>query len=115
MPKEREEQFAEILNEALDSGLLLLGESARKAIYFHLKKDFSITKENAAGRMEAFARGLESIFGAGALVIERSILNVLYSKLELSYENNEDSGFVESLKRARDEWLNKVRLDVSLI
>lgn len=86
---------------------MLLGESARKAVYFHLERDYSITREKVPENIEAFVNGLESIFGAGALVIERSILDNLHSKLGLKHEEKKDCKFIDSLNRAKEIWLNK--------
>jgi len=102
---QNEGQFAKILIEATDHGLLVLGESARKSIYFHLEKDFSLTKEKIPENTEAFAKGLASIFGAGALVIEKAILESLHSKLGLRYEEKTNSRFTESLRKAKENWL----------
>jgi len=102
-----EDQFTKTLIEAVDCGLQLFGESARKAIYFHLERDHSITREKVPENIEAFVNGLENIFGAGALVIERSILRNLHSKLGLQYEEKKNFTFIDSLNRAREMWLNK--------
>jgi hypothetical protein len=105
MPQTKD-QFAKILIESVDYSLLLLGESARKAVYFHLERDYSITREKVPENIEAFVNGLESIFGAGALVIERSILNNLHSKLGLEHEEMKNFRFIDSLNRAKEIWLN---------
>jgi len=101
-----EEEFAKILMEAIDYGLVFLGESARKAIYFYLESDYSLTKEKVPENAEAFVNGLENIFGAGALVIERAILRNLHSKLGLKYEENKNCRFIEYLKKTKEIWFN---------
>ena len=40
------------LLDAVDSGLLVLGENSRKAIYFHLEKTFKIKREEIAQKFE---------------------------------------------------------------
>jgi len=106
------DQFAKILIESVDYSLLLLGESARKAVYFHLERDYSITREKVPENIEAFVNGLESLFGAGALVIERSILDNLHSKLGLKYEEKKNFIFIDSLNRAKEMLLNEQRRKV---
>jgi hypothetical protein len=105
-----DEQFAKILIEAVDSGLLILGESSRKAILYHLEKDYSVTKEKIPERMEAFMEGLQSIFGAGALVIERSISERLYSELGVKYEEKKRCRFVDCVKQAKKMWSESSRM-----
>lgn len=103
------EEFAKILIEAVDYGLRILGESSEKAIFYHLEKDYFITKRKVPEHPEAFRKGLESIFGAGAIVIERSILEYLYSKLGLKHEENRNLRFVDSLNKAKEMWLENHR------
>lgn len=99
-----EDQFKKILIESIDHALLILGTSIQKSIYFHLKKDYSLTRENIPENMEAFSNGLKSIFGAGGLVIERLILENLCLKLGLKYEKKKNFRFIEGLNRAREAW-----------
>lgn len=105
-----EDEFAKVLIEAVDYGLRILGESSRKAILYHLEKDYSITRAKIPERTESFAKGLEGIFGAGSLVIERSILKCLYSKLRLEYEEKKNRRFIDSLSKAKEMWLENLRI-----
>lgn len=78
------------LLESVDSGLLVLGENSRKAIYFHLEKTFKIKKEEIALKFEEFKEALENIFGPGAEVIKAVIAKELRAKLDLDFEEKED-------------------------
>jgi len=102
-----QESFEEILIEAVDSGLLILGESARKSIYFHLDRDFSLQKQKIPENPEALENALESIFGVGALVIEISILKNLTAKLGLEFEERKSFNFTDSVNKVRKMWLSK--------
>lgn len=104
-----EDEFAKVLIEAVDYGLQVLGESSRKAIFYHLEKDYSIARGTIPEHTEAFAKGLEGIFGAGSRVIERSILKCLCSKLGLEYEENRNDGFIDFLNKAKEMWLENPR------
>ena len=97
-----EERFKQVLLEAVDEGLLLLGESSREAIYFHLQNMVSLKKEDAPNRPEALVKGLEKIFGAGARAIEKLILKSLYQKLGAKYEEKRNSQFEDYLNDARE-------------
>lgn len=92
--------FREVLLEAVDDGLLILGESGRKAIYFHLQNMHSLEREDIPDRTEAFVEGLRKIFGLGAEVIEKAVIKSLFSKLGINYEEKKNYGFLEYLNNA---------------
>ena len=98
---QKEDQWAQLLLEVVDEGLLILGESARKSIYFHLQSTYSLAREDIPNKPDVFAEGLRKIFGAGAKVIEESIVKILYSKLEIEYEERKNTCFVDYLNDAR--------------
>lgn len=94
--------FKEALFEAIDEGLLTLGESGKEAIYFHLQNLFSVKRGDVLDRPEIFVEGVRKIFGVGAEVIERSIVKSLYRKLGLKYEEKEGYGFLAYLSDAKE-------------
>jgi len=95
--KEKGKNFEKLFTEAVDEGLKTLGESGRQAIFFHLERSYSVKKYDIPKRPEAFAEGLEKIFGAGASVLQKIILENLYSKLGLRYEDKKDYTFADYL------------------
>jgi hypothetical protein len=102
--EERMDEFRSYLLEAVDEVLLNLGESVRHAIYWHLKKIGSIGRDEIPDRPRDFASALEGIFGFGAEVLEGSIVERLYSKLGLKFEEIEGEGFPEYLEEAKRRW-----------
>ena len=100
--KEKKRDFEKLFIEAVNEGLETLGESGKHMIFFHLDKSYSVKKHEILEKPEAFARGLEKIFGAGASVLERLILKSLYSKLGVDYENVEPRPFVDYLNYVRE-------------
>lgn len=94
------EVFKRALMEAIDEGLLMLGENGREVIYFRLKQSYALKKEDIPGHPEIFVKCLRSIFGAGAEVIERSIIKSLYSKLGMEFNVKKGFGFLEYLNEA---------------
>lgn len=92
--------FKKVLLEALDEGLSTIGESARKAIYFHLQNLYSLKREEIPDNPKAFVEGLRKIFGLGAEVIEKAVIKSLYSKLEIKFEERKGYGFIEYLTYA---------------
>ncbi len=99
---EKEKDFEKLFIEAVDEGLGTLGESGKHMIFFHLDKSYSVKKHEIPKKPEAFARGLERIFGAGASVLEKLILRSLYSKLGLEYEDVESRPFVDYVNWVRE-------------
>jgi hypothetical protein len=99
---EKEKEFEKLLIEAVDEGLETLGESGKHMIFFHLDKSYSVKRHEIPKKPEAFAIGLEKIFGAGASVLERLIVKSLYSKLGLDYEDVESRPFVDYVNHVRE-------------
>jgi len=99
---EKEKDFEKLFMEAVDEGLETLGESGKHMIFFHLDKSYSIKKHEIPKKPEAFAKGLEKIFGAGASVLEKLIVKSLCSKLELKYEDIESRPFADYVKYVKE-------------
>lgn len=94
-----ENRWKQALLDAVDEGLLLiLGDSGRKATYFHLQHMYSLSREDIPYNPAVFASGLEKIFGAGAKVIEESIVKSLYCKLGIKYEKKKGARFGDYLQ-----------------
>ncbi|MEM0008300.1 MAG: hypothetical protein QXR89_08600 [Candidatus Bathyarchaeia archaeon] len=107
MMTQRTEVFKKALVEAIDEGLLMLGENGREVIYFRLKQSYALKKEDIPGYPEIFVECLRSIFGSGAEVIEKAIIKSLYSKLGLEFHVKKDFGFLECLNEARKAFEEK--------
>ena len=73
----------EALLEAIDSGLLFLGENSRKVIYLHLEKNLKIRREEIALKFEEFKKALEDMFGSGAELINTVIIKELQTRLDV--------------------------------
>jgi len=103
---EKEKDFEKLFIEAVDEGLETLGESGKHMIFFHLEKSYSIKRHEIPKNPEAFAEGLEKIFGAGAAVLEKLIVKNLYSKLGLKHEDIESrrpfAYYVKYVKETND-------------
>jgi len=94
--------FDKTLLEAVDCALLSLGETPRKAIYYHLNKSFKLQRKEIPEDADEFSQALNTIFGPGAEVIEKIIVKNLYSKLNLSFEEKTRLGFVDYISLARE-------------
>ena len=94
--------FDKLVLEAVDEGLKVLGESGRQMLFFHLENSYSIKKPDIPRKPEAFAEGLEKIFGVGSFIIEKLIIESLCSKLGLKYEEKRDYSFRDYLKEVKE-------------
>jgi len=70
--------------ECVNAGLQTLGESAKNSIYFYAKKDFGLNKTEIPEKPQAFSVALTSIFGGGAKIIERSIVQKMSQTFKLN-------------------------------
>ena len=89
------------LTEAVHEGLSSISPSIPPVVFFYLKKDGSIQSDCLIEDLEAFEGGLKKIFGFGAKVIEKKILEVLYIKLQVTMEIKDDFKFAEEVKNAQ--------------
>jgi hypothetical protein len=103
------DQFRKALLEAVNEGLLALGESARHAIYSHLERRGSIRREEVPDRLGDFASALEGLIGAGAKVLEKAMVKRLYSKLGLAFKEVEGYGFLDYVEDAKRQWQGKAK------
>jgi len=103
--------FNKLLLEAVDEGLSSLGESSKQAIYFHLEKSFSVKKKEIPSKIEAFAYGIEKIFGLGANFLETLIVKRLYKNVGQSFKwpESKDLTFIEHVAVAKRSFLLKKR------
>lgn len=117
-PKNREIEiermnFEEALLEAIDEGLSLLGESSKKAVYFHLEKAFEINRETIPHKIEDFVSALEKIFGTGAKIVEIQIMKCLFKKVGCNfthYPQKKSLTFIEYIAAVKLEKENYEKL-----
>lgn len=99
-----QKSFNKILAEAIDDALSSLGESVKQVIYFHLKENFHLPKEEIPDRVEEFSECLEKIFGPGANFIKILIMKKLYKylgKLSFYWDSSKEFTFTEYVEIAR--------------
>ena len=81
----------------------VFGNEATYLIYQHLENNYALRQDDVADRIELFARGLEDFLRSGAYVIERRILEDIYSsygllrRLELE-RTREECDFVSQMR-----------------
>jgi hypothetical protein len=99
--QEEGKEFEELFIEAVDEALKTLGENGRQTVFFLLEKSYSLKRQEIPRKPETFAAELEKIFGAGALVLQKLVLESLYPKLGLKYEDKRDYTFADYLNKVK--------------
>lgn len=95
-------RFSSTLLEAVDEGLLILGnENVRRATYYHIEKRHGVKREDIPDKLENFHKALEDLFGVGVKIIERRIARNIYDKLGLSFREDENWTLADYIKEAR--------------
>ena len=79
-------EFDDILRDSVDEAFSSLGETVKKSLYFHLQKNFLISKRDIPRRVEDFSDALERIFGSGAKHLELLVMKNLYVKVNCRYK-----------------------------
>jgi hypothetical protein len=101
----KEEKISKIIDNVLKQ---VFGEEATHLIYRHLENNYSLKRNEIAEKIEVFAAGLEEFLRSGAYVIERKILEDIYSnygllrRLELE-RVEEENDFVSQVKSLMQE------------
>jgi len=90
--------------EAIDTVLRkLFGDEATLIIYKYLENRYSLRKDEIVEKIDVFAKGLEEILRSGAYIIEKTILEDIYSSYgltrRLEFERRRDKhDFVNQMK-----------------
>jgi len=97
---EKEDKISRIIDIVLRQ---VFGEEATRLIYKHLESKYRLKRNEIAERIEVFAAGLEEFLSSGAYVVERKILEDIYSNCgllrRLELEQVQDaSDFVSQMK-----------------
>ena len=87
------------LMECVDEGLNLFGSNIRYTIYWRMTILNNIPREGILVNPEAFVRGIESIFGAGASRIEAAIVDKIKRRFNL--QTLETTSFPELIHQIR--------------
>jgi len=77
----QQENFDQLLLDAVDEGLSGLGEAGKASIYIHLEGLFNIRKQEIPNKLDGFSNALRRIFGLGARNLEILIMKSLHEKL----------------------------------
>jgi hypothetical protein len=100
----KEDKISKIIDKVLRQ---VFGDEAAVLIYRHLENNYSLGRDEVAEKIDVFAAGLEEFLRSGAYVVERKILEDIYSnygllrrlELERVQEENDFVSQVKSLMR----------------
>ncbi len=102
--------FDQILLEAIDDSLQILGEEPKLAVYQYLSTMQSLDRNDIPGRLEDFQSGLKNALGGAARVVERLILRRLFQKIGSPFKESSEYEFVDHIAEAQRRFdLNKQR------
>ncbi len=86
-----------IVLETIDEVLSFLGETPKDEIYFHLWKDFGISRKKIPDNLSGFSDALGKLLGEGAKLLEISFMKKLQTKTKTIHEWNEPDWIVPEL------------------
>lgn len=72
----KEDKVSKIIERVLTQ---VFGKEATRLIYKHLERRYSVRRDEVSEKLELFAEGLEDFLQSGAYVIERKILEDVWS------------------------------------
>lgn len=93
------EKISKIIDRVLRQ---VFGEEAARLIYRYLENRYAVKRNEIADKIDLFARGLEEFLRTGAYVVERKILEDIYSSYgllrRLELERIRDGDFASQVK-----------------
>lgn len=92
--------FTKLLDEQLKR---VFGAPATSIIYNHLERNYSLKREEIPEKLEAFNTGLTEFLSSGAQVIQKMILEKLYSHTGIKHQIREGYSFVDYVTEVRNQ------------
>jgi hypothetical protein len=100
---ERDVEFEKSLVRTIDVRLKqIFGETGTLVIYNYLQSALSLRQEDIPRRLEVFAEGLDKFLSSGARVVEKVILDGLYSDFGADFQFKEGYDFVDYVNELRE-------------
>lgn len=103
----REDAFERSLIKTIDMQLKqVFGDTGTSVIYNYLQSAFSLRQDDIPKKLEIFSEGLDKFLSSGARVVEKIVLDRLYSDFGKQFQAKEGYRFVDyinELKKAMKE------------
>lgn len=94
-------EFSKLLLEAIDHGLLMLGEDARQAIYDCIENSYQIARDELPEKLEDLHGALTDLLGKGGNMVEIIAAEKLYKTLHLTFEPKDDWALLDYVNHAK--------------
>ena len=94
--------FDLLLLDAVDEGLAAFGESAKQTVYCLIEERFHIQRSEIPEKLQTFHEALTELFGSGATIVEKTILQTLREKIGIELKERENRTLTEYI----DEYKN---------
>ena len=99
---EREVEFEKSIIKTIDVQLRhVFGETGTTVIYEYLQSTLSLRQEEIPKKLKVFSEGLDKFLSSGARVIEKVILDGLYSDFGQEFQFKEGYTFVDYVNMLR--------------
>ena len=93
---EREAEFEKSLRKTIDAQLKqIFGEKGTSLIYNYLQNALLLQQDEIPEKLEVFAEGLDKFLSSGARVVEKVILDGLYSDFGQEFQFREGFDFID--------------------
>ena len=94
-------EFEAILFESMSEVLTdILGEPTKKLVLHYIANNELLGEGDTARKPELFQEGLDTFFDEGSMIIKKSIVKSLYSKMNLQYEPEGEFSFLKCIEHA---------------
>lgn len=95
-------EFERSLVRTIDMQLeQIFGEKGKSVIYSYLQSALSLRQEEIPKRLDVFAEGLDKFLSSGAKVVEKVILDELYSDYGQDFQFKQGYDFADYIKELR--------------
>ncbi|MEM3385212.1 MAG: hypothetical protein QXE78_06770 [Nitrososphaeria archaeon] len=103
MSSQTSDRVERMILEAIDESLSILGDKGKEAVYYFLEREYCVNKEDIPKNLKTFLECLRLVFGVGANIIEKYILNNLRKRACLELELDYSLNLMETVERIKVE------------
>ena len=88
--------------EAIDEALSILGVNVKESVYYFAEADYGLTREKIPSNLKKFHEVLHMLFGIGSYTIEKYIRSCLMKKFSVNVPEEKDLDLAEFVSRLKD-------------
>jgi hypothetical protein len=99
---EESREFNDILNESIDETITaLLSREVADALYVHLRKVHSISRDEIPHKLVTLCSALEKVFGHSSKTVCKAIARRFYARVGLAFFDNPARTLIEYVEEAK--------------